>query len=350
MAGHPQAAKLTLTEHLPRGPGVYLFRDRVGRILYVGKAANLRARVRSYFSTDQRRKVAQLLREVDQIDHLPCANGLEAAVREIRLIHEHLPRFNRQGTRTSRYRYAKLTVERFPRLAIVRRVGSDGGLHLGPFPSHRAARSVVDAVHDATMLRRCTDRPGATSRAPCGPAQLGVAACPCSGQTGEAEYRAIVSTVRQGLTDRPDLLLSPLTERMERLAGDERFEEAAAARDRAQALVGRPRPGPPFRPCCAAAAASCCRSTRGRSWSSTAAAWSGSTRRAGTGPGSTSCPFEGGDAGPPSGVEADELLCVASWLDRNAHRLRVLHADGRYACRSAPLPDFTARPARVASG
>ena len=115
MAGNPQASKLRLTDRLPRKPGVYLFRNRSGDVLYVGKASNLRSRVRSYFSTDERRKVGQLLRETHRIDHQVCRNGLEAAVLELRLIHRHLPRFNAQGTRSSSYPYVKLTLnERFP--------------------------------------------------------------------------------------------------------------------------------------------------------------------------------------------------------------------------------------------
>ena len=78
MAGHPQADKLRLTERLPRRPGVYLFRDADGRVLYVGKATNLRSRVRSYFSTDERRKIGSLLRETARIDHKVCPSTLEA--------------------------------------------------------------------------------------------------------------------------------------------------------------------------------------------------------------------------------------------------------------------------------
>ena len=119
---HPSVSKLRLTARLPRTPGVYLFRDRGGRVLYVGKASNLRSRVRSYFSGDQRRKVPQLLRETESIDHVVCAHPLEAAVREIRLIHTHQPRFNRRAKAWRSYAYLKLTLgERFPRLAVVAR-------------------------------------------------------------------------------------------------------------------------------------------------------------------------------------------------------------------------------------
>ncbi len=118
---HPQAAKLRLTDRLPRLPGVYLFRDAGGRPLYVGKATNLRQRVRSYFSSDDRRKIGQLLRETQQIDHIPCTGPLDAAVLELRLIHRLQPRFNRQGKQWGKYSYVKLTLnERFPRLAVAR--------------------------------------------------------------------------------------------------------------------------------------------------------------------------------------------------------------------------------------
>ncbi len=116
-------------------------------MLYVGKATDLRSRVRSYFSGDGRRKVGQLLREVHSIDHRVCSSTLEAAVTEIRLIHEHQPRFNRQSKDWSRYRYLKLTLgETFPRLSIVRAIRDDGALYLGPLTSTAQARRVAEAI------------------------------------------------------------------------------------------------------------------------------------------------------------------------------------------------------------
>jgi excinuclease UvrABC nuclease subunit len=88
---------------------VYLFRDAAGRVLYVGKAKDLRTRVRSYFSGDGRVKVADLLRELATIDHHPCATELEASVREVRLIQHHRPRYNRRGRNPERYCYLKAT-------------------------------------------------------------------------------------------------------------------------------------------------------------------------------------------------------------------------------------------------
>src|SRR4029078_12740614 len=115
MGGHPQAAKLRMTARLPRAAGVYVFRARAGRALYVGKATNLRSRVRSYFSSDDRRKIGGLLRETQSVDHVVCRSTLEAAVLEARLIAAYLPRYNRQGTGQRRYVYVKLTLnEPFP--------------------------------------------------------------------------------------------------------------------------------------------------------------------------------------------------------------------------------------------
>jgi DNA polymerase-3 subunit epsilon len=239
---HPSANKLRLTARLPRRPGVYLFKDRGGRVLYVGKATNLRSRVRSYFSGDDRRKVPQLLREAEGLDWIECRDELEAAVREARLIRELEPRFNRRGKAWRSSAFLKLTLdERFPRLSVVREVRADGALYVGPLSSAAQAHTVREAIESAAPLRRCTGRIGrkAAPRAdgPCAPAQLGVACCPCSGHTSEADYAAVVESVRRGLTGEPARLIDPLTRRMARLAAAERFEEAAATRDRLSTLA-----------------------------------------------------------------------------------------------------------------
>src|SRR5438445_601003 len=203
LAGHSQVAKLRLTAGLPRRPGVYLFLGGGGRVLYVGKATNLRARVRSYFSTDGRRKVEQLLRQLEAVQHVECRGPLEAAVLEVRLIHRHQPPFNRRSKLWRRYVYLKVTLdERLPTLSVLRapRAG-DGCLYLGPLPSSATARQVAEAIESVVPLRRCTARVGKVARAaPCAPAQLGVAACPCAGEISERDYTAIVERVVQALT------------------------------------------------------------------------------------------------------------------------------------------------------
>ncbi len=352
---HPQAAKLRLTEGLPRRPGVYLFRDRGGRVLYVGKATNLRQRVRSYFSGDSRRKVGQLLREVATIDHLECIDPLEAAVLEVRLIHRHLPRFNRRATRWARYVYVKLTLdERWPRLSVVRDAHpGDGCVYVGPLPSRRTAAQVVEAIESAVPIRRCRQRPPAAPvAAPCTPAQLGVATCPCAGTVTPDDYGRLVARVVQGLEHDPALLLAPLERRLRALAAGERFEEAAAVRDRAAALAGALRRQRRFAALHAAGrvvldtGAAVVELDRGRLVRVTAPAAGGSAELPF---GGSQPPLEPGEPGPVARELADELACVAAWLDANAHRVRLLSCDGELRSTWPALPSFEPRTAAVAS-
>ncbi len=378
LAAHPQITKLRLTDRLPRSPGVYVFRDRRGQVLYVGKATNLRTRVRSYFSGDGRRKVAQLLRETERIDHVVCPGPLEAEVREVRLIQELLPRFNRQGTRWRSYTYVKLTCnERFPRLSVVKATPADGSLYLGPVSSTRAARLVAEAIESVVPLRRCTTRLSGRARlderpareGPCTAAQLGVSTCPCSGAIGEVEYGALVDGLVHALTHDPAALLDPLAERMEALALAERYEEAADVRDRAAALArvlarqrrldalrrsGRVRIELPT-----GAGVELRHGRLVRSWGAPAGEddarlgrvalpfpeWGASTAADGDPGDGVLSPGPGLALGEPvARDEVDELLCVARWLDAQAGRVRLVHSERGLA---SPLPALpTYEPAR----
>ncbi|MCU1499047.1 MAG: dnaQ [Acidimicrobiales bacterium] len=364
MGGHASAAKLRLTDKLPRSPGVYLFRDGAGRTLYVGKASNLRSRVRSYFSSDDRRKVGQLLRETERIDHVVCPSALEAAVLEVRLIHRLEPRFNRQLTTWRRYVYLKLTDERFPRLSVVKAIRPDDALYLGPLPSTKAARRVAEAIETAVPLRRCSGTPGRRLRTgPCADAQLGVAACPCDGQLSEAAYATIVATVRRGLLHDPALLLGPLEQKMHALAAAERFEEAADMRNRAAALTAALRRQRRFD--ALRSAGRLVVELGGRSGAELdggrlVRAWT--INRAGIVP--VPLPLDldpaapdaltaasGGDPSvrglPVPKALADELACVASWLDKEAGRIRVIHSDRGLTSAYPALPSFEPLPHSV---
>jgi DNA polymerase III subunit epsilon len=230
--------KVHLADRLPRCPGVYLFRDAAGRVLYVGKAKDLRTRVRSYFSGDGRVKIADLLRELAAIDHHPCATELEASVREVRLIQHHRPRYNRRGRNPERYCYLKLTRERFPRLSVVRRVQADGARYLGPFGSAGQAELVKAAIEDALPLRRCTMRIGARGGgSACVLLELGRCLGPCTGAVAQERYGALVATLEAALDGDPEPILGPLRRRMAGYAADQRYEQAAGARDRLEALT-----------------------------------------------------------------------------------------------------------------
>ena len=229
-------SKIRLADSLPRRPGVYLFKDRNGEIFYVGKAKNLRTRVRSYFYGDKRRTIANMLRELETIEHRTCTTELEAEVTELRLISAHRPRHNRRSKPAKSPHWVKLTRERFPRLSMVRTVRGDGCLYLGPFRGRRSAEVVVNAIWDAVPIRRCTGAPGRRSAA-CAFAQLGVALCPCDGVVTEAEYHSVIEKLSAGVESEPELLLQPLVERMATHANQQRFEEAAWCRDRYRALA-----------------------------------------------------------------------------------------------------------------
>ena len=355
IGAHPQSAKLRLTEALPRKPGVYLFRDGDGRTLYVGKATDLRARVRSYFSGDERRKVGQLLRETQRIDHVVCPSPLEAAVLEVRLIHRLEPRFNRQAKTWRRYAYLKVTAERFPRLSVARAIRDDGATYLGPLPSAASAKRVAEAIETAVPIRRCTSTPSRTRprAAPCAAAQLGVSTCPCAGTIDEAAYGELVDVVVRGLREDPSLLLGPLEARMHALAAQERFEEAADVRDRAKALAGALRRQQRFD--ALRRAGRVVLEVDGRS---RAELYRGRLRRTWTltrdGIAAVPLPIDLDPAAPDTepGADddepgapvpkalADELSCVAQWFDRHGHRVRVLEADGEPTVSGPPLPSF----------
>lgn len=228
--------KIHMADELPRRPGVYLLKDRNGTIFYIGKATNLRSRVRSYFYGDQRRSVANMLRELDEVEFRVCDTTLEAEVTEVRLIHAHRPRHNRRSRPPKSSHFVKLTAETFPRLSLVRTLRDDGCDYLGPFRTRRAAETVMLAIWDALPIRRCTHRPGSRDTT-CAMAQLGVALCPCDGTLTAEQYTPTVDSLRGGISHRPDLLLGPLADRVACLADEQRYEEAATMRDRHRALA-----------------------------------------------------------------------------------------------------------------
>ncbi len=234
--GSSYYSKIGLTDHLSREPGVYLFKDRQGTVIYIGKASNLRMRVRQYFYGDTRRSIANLMRELESVETIHCANSLEAEVTELRLIHAHRPRHNRRSKPPKSSHYVKVTKEKFPRLSVVRSLRSDALAYVGPFRSKRAADLVVQALWDAIPIRRCRGSSGSQT-GKCAAAQIGRSLCPCDGLVGRSEYAGVVNALLEGLESAPHILLEPLIERMERLSGEQRYEEAAWARDRHDALA-----------------------------------------------------------------------------------------------------------------
>ncbi len=235
--GRPNFGKIHLADNLPRAAGVYLFKGRDGRVLYVGKSKDLRARVKSYFYGDPRKKIEDLLTETSAVEGIECHSELEALVLEARLIRSYEPKYNRHGKTWRRYAYLKIDVaEAYPRIKVVREPKGDAAF-LGPFPSAQRARLAKDALEDVFPIRRCTKAMRASTRfAPCVLAEMGRCTAPCDDRTDTERYGELIRALLSSLTASGGLL-EALEERMHGLAAAERFEEAALARDRLRALV-----------------------------------------------------------------------------------------------------------------
>ena len=234
-----QRRKRHLAEGLPHSPGVYLFCDDARRVLYVGTSRDLRTRVRSYFTASETRsRMGEMVGLATTVEGIVCSTALEAQVRELRLIAEHKPRYNRRSRFPERMHFVKLTREPWPRLSLVNRVLADDADYLGPFASRKAAEKCLAALHDTFPVRQCSDRFGKVpSRAPCVLAELGRCLSPCDGSVDATTYAAVVRLLQDTLLRRPDEVVDAINRRMESLAADERFEEAGVHRDRLAAFV-----------------------------------------------------------------------------------------------------------------
>ncbi|MDX6375416.1 MAG: polymerase subunit epsilon [Nocardioidaceae bacterium] len=234
-----QRRKRHLAEGLPHSPGVYLFCDDARRVLYVGTSRDLRTRVRSYFTASETRsRMGEMVGLATTVEGIVCSTALEAQVRELRLIAQHKPRYNRRSRFPERMHFVKLTREPWPRLSLVTRVLGDDADYLGPFSSRKVAEKCLAALHDTFPVRQCSDRFGKVpSRAPCVLAELGRCLSPCDGSTDATTYAAVVRLLQDTLLRRPDEVVDAINRRMESLAADERFEEAGVHRDRLAAFV-----------------------------------------------------------------------------------------------------------------
>lgn len=221
--------------HLPDQPGVYLFKDRSGDVLYIGKAARLADRVRSYFlkSTDHTPKTALLVSQIADLETMVTRSELEALILESNLVKRHRPPFNVVLRDDKQYPYLRLPVkDRFPRLSIVRRVQKDGALYYGPYTPAGALRETLKVIKKVFPLATCTiDIDGKAERA-CIEFEIKRCMAPCTGQQTQEDYHRIVRQVRQFLEGHDRELVDELRSQMDAAAAREEFEEAARLRDR----------------------------------------------------------------------------------------------------------------------
>ncbi len=233
--------KHTLAAGLPDAPGVYLFRGPSDEVLYIGRSVSIRNRVRSYFTASEKRgRMAEMLRLATAVTPLVCATELEAQVREIRLIAEQKPWYNKRSKNPERACWLHLTSEPHPRLAVTRRTPADPLTHhmLGPFLTGGQARLAAEALQSVVDIRTCTRRlpplPRSGSVA-CARAELGRCPAPCT--NAGSQHEDAVSAVRRVLDGQGQDLVAALRDRMNRLSELERYEEAAAVRNGLRALL-----------------------------------------------------------------------------------------------------------------
>ncbi len=220
--------------HLPTRSGIYLFKDKKGTILYVGKAGNIKHRVSSYFQRREGKdaKTLALLEKVADIETIVTDTEKEAFILENNLIKEHRPRYNVKLRDDKTYPCLKLTVEEtYPTLCIVRRIKKDQSLYFGPYPSATSLRETLRLIRRVFPIRTCLDTKFASRLRPCINYEMGRCLGPCCDKTDPAQYREVVHQVRMFLEGKNRDLVERLEKRMEEESERLNFETAAKIRD-----------------------------------------------------------------------------------------------------------------------
>ncbi len=223
---------------LPASPGVYLFKNAAGEILYVGKAVSLRQRVRSYFrGTPPSPKVRQLVSQVADIEYHVTGSELEALLLECNLIKKHRPKYNVRLRDDKQYPYIKVSLqEPWPRVYLTRKVLDDGARYFGPYTDSRSVYRTLDLLNKLFPYRTCHIAITGQEPRPC--LQYHIKRClgPCIGAVSPEEYRAVIDQVCLFLEGKHDQVLAQLRARMEEAAERLEFERAAFLRDQIRAV------------------------------------------------------------------------------------------------------------------
>jgi len=225
-------------KNAPGRSGVYLMKDRDNRVIYVGKAKNLHARVRSYFGgTDSRRMVPFLLSRIKDIEFIVTDTEKEALILENNLIKKYRPRYNINLRDDKDFYSIKIdTEEEFPRFQLVRRVKKDGARYFGPYSSGASVKETFHYLHRIFPLRTCRDLEFKTRKRPCMEFQIKRCLAPCCGLVTDGNYRKIVAEAILFMEGRGGRLVRQLRSRMDRVAEALDFEEAVRLRDKIGAI------------------------------------------------------------------------------------------------------------------
>ena len=224
---------------LPDSPGVYLMRDAEGNILYVGKAANLHHRVRSYFSAGQKLspKLVRLVSRVADIDFFIAASEQEALILELNLIKQYHPRYNVRLKDDKTFPYLKISInENWPKIYVTRRLEQDGGRYFGPFASARSVRQTLRVLQGIFPFRICSKAITGTASRVCLEYHLGHCLAPCTGEVSQTEYAEVINEVIFFLEGKQERVVRELDSKMNKAAESLDFEKAALLRDQIQAI------------------------------------------------------------------------------------------------------------------
>ena len=226
---------------LPESPGCYLMKDREGTVIYVGKAVNLKNRVRSYFrDTAHTPKVAAMIAHIDDFEILLCETNLEALILECNLIKRYRPYYNILLKDDKHYPYLKADLrEPFPRLELCRRMEKDGARYFGPYIGANAVRQVIEAVRDVFPLRTCRQAlPAKTQKRPCVNYDIGRCMAPCAGKCTRETYGEMMDGVLSFLGGDYESVLRRLKADMNEAAKAMKYEKAARIRDKIKDVQG----------------------------------------------------------------------------------------------------------------
>lgn len=238
-----QRKKKFFADGLPNSPGVYIFRDAKGDPLYIGTTRNLRSRVRSYFTAAEgRKRVLEMLVLADRLDIIQTPTIIEAEIRELRLISEKQPRFNRRSRFQEKAVWVKLTDEMYPRLTSLRghHTLSDEIPWCGPFNGRDAAAEAIEAIYEVIPIRQCSPRITLRSMkhaSPCALFDMGRCGAPCVGRESIDSYSTHLTQIDLALGMDARRVMSEISDRMRELALEERFEEAASLRNRLSSFI-----------------------------------------------------------------------------------------------------------------
>ena len=219
-------------ELLPTSPGCYIHKDKNGTIIYVGKAKNLRNRVRSYFRGSHDTKTEALVSEIVDFEFIVTESNIEALLLEINLIKENKPKYNIMLKDDKSYPFIKITNERYPRLIITRQVKKDGGLYFGPYPDVGAANEIKRLLDRIFPFRKCTNPPSKV----CFYYHIGQCMAHTICKKDEAYFKAMAQEVSDFLKGQDDKIIDELKSKMALAAQSMEFERAAEYRDLIQAI------------------------------------------------------------------------------------------------------------------